>query len=467
MQGEKREFTPLEGNQVRMYTCGPTVYDFAHIGNFRAYVFEDLLRRWLKFRGYDVYQVMNITDVDDKTMRGASEAGLSLPEYTQRYTEAFFEDLDVIKIERAEVYPRATEHIPEMLELITKLEKRNHTYVADGSVYFSIKTFSEYGRLSKMKLDEMKAGARVDVDEYDKADARDFVLWKAAKPGEPSWDSPYGAGRPGWHIECSAMSMKYLGESFDIHTGAVDNIFPHHENEIAQSVCATGKPFVNFWLHCEWLLVNGEKMSKSKGNFYTLRDLLAKGYDPLAIRLFLMSSHYRQSLNFTSDSLEQATAALTRIHDFWRRLEREKGASQDSPEVNEWLREARAAFVEAGDDDLNIPKALGHLFDFIKFANGALDAGVVSPKQLEEMRSFIADANQVLGLIPDEEETIDEEITQLVAKRDEARLRKDFATADSIRKKLNEMGFILEDAAEGTEVKKASHTGSLDQTGKT
>lgn len=455
LSGEKRDFEPLEGKRVRMYTCGPTVYDFAHIGNFRTYVFEDLLRRYLKFRGYEVFQVMNLTDVDDKTIQGANRLGASLNEFTERYVEAFFEDLDALNIERAEAYPRATDHVPEMLALIRRLKKADHTHEAEGSVYFRISSFPNYGRLSKMNLEGMRAGARVDLDEYDKADARDFALWKKAKPGEPCWESEFGPGRPGWHIECSAMSMKYLGESFDIHTGGVDNIFPHHENEIAQSEAATGQRFVNFWLHSEWLLVNGEKMSKSKGNFYTLRDLLAQGHDPMAIRLFLMSSHYRHQLNFTGDSLPQAGAALQRLRDFRDRLEREEGVPVEVPEIAQLIANARESFLLAADDDLNIPKALGHLFDFVREINQALDDEVVSPQQIQATRSLLDDVDSVLGLLGPGEEPIPEEVLRLVGEREEARERKDYATADQIRANLFSLGYVLEDSAEGTRVKRS------------
>ncbi|HKZ52746.1 MAG TPA: cysteine--tRNA ligase, partial [Candidatus Acidoferrales bacterium] len=284
LSGQVEDFQPLEPPRVRMYTCGPTVYDYAHIGNFRTFVFQDLLRRWLRARGYEVKQVMNITDVDDKTIANAAAAGLSLRDYTEKYTQAFREDSRLMGLEEPEVLVRATDHIDDMVALIQRLEEKGLAYRSDGSLYYRIQKFPAYGQLSKIDLDGIKAGARVDVEEYDKTDPRDFALWKAAKPGEPSWSTPLGQGRPGWHIECSAMSMKYLGESFDIHTGGVDLIFPHHENEIAQSEAATGRPFVRFWLHAEHLLVEGERMAKSKGNFYTLRDLLARGHKPSAIR---------------------------------------------------------------------------------------------------------------------------------------------------------------------------------------
>ncbi|HXI01941.1 MAG TPA: cysteine--tRNA ligase, partial [Candidatus Saccharimonadales bacterium] len=313
-------FTPLEPGKVRLYTCGPTVYDYAHIGNFRAYAWEDLLRRFLKHRGFAVTQVMNITDVEDKIIRESARSGQSIGEYTAKYIDAFFEDIDALGLERAEHYPRATDHVPEMIELIRKLRENGHTYESGGSIYFRIGGFEPYGRLSHLDASGIQAGARVDSDEYEKEDARDFVLWKGRREGEPSWKSPFGEGRPGWHIECSAMSMKYLGESFDIHTGGVDNIFPHHENEIAQSEGATGKRLVRHWLHCAHLMVDGQKMSKSAGNFYTLRDLLGKGIEARAIRYLLLSSHYRKPLNFTIEGAAQAGQALLRLDDLDERF---------------------------------------------------------------------------------------------------------------------------------------------------
>jgi len=438
-----------------MYTCGPTVYDFAHVGNFRAYVFEDLLRRWLRLRGYEVLQVMNLTDVDDKTIRGAQAEGISLRAYTDRYAKAFFEDLDTLNIERAEIYPRATDHIPEMLDLIERLVDSGHAYRADGAVYFSITSFPKYGALSGMKLDEVLAGARVDQDEYDKADARDFALWKEAKEGEPYWQGPFGPGRPGWHIECSAMSMKYLGPSFDIHTGGVDNIFPHHENEIAQSEAATGQRFVNFWLHCHHLVVEGEKMAKSKGNFYTLRDLIGQGHHPLAIRYFLLSGHYRHPLNLTQEALVQSRAALQRLWDFRDRLEREAGAAQSHPEVLAILERTQQEFIEGGDDDLNIPRALGALFDMVREVNTALDNRLVAKAESQRARSMLRDFDRVLGLIETERETVEERILLLIREREEARRQGDFPAADRIRQQLQSEGIVLEDTPEGTRWKRA------------
>jgi len=315
------EFQPLEPGRVGLYTCGPTVYDFAHLGNFRAYIFEDLLRRYLEYSGFQVTQVMNITDIDDKTIRRSREEGLSLTDYTRRYEKAFYEDRDALRIKPAAFYPRATDHIPEMVELVRRLEAGGFAYRKDGSIYFSIEKFPGYGRLAGIEAGALKAGVRVDSDEYEKEDVRDFVLWKESKPGEPVYETTLGPGRPGWHLECSAMSMKYLGETFDIHTGGVDNIFPHHENEIAQSEAATGRPFARYFLHCAHLMVEGEKMAKSKGNFYTLRDLLARGHDPVAVRALLLAVHYRSPLNFTFDGLAAAGRSVERIQGFYRRLD--------------------------------------------------------------------------------------------------------------------------------------------------
>src|SRR5437879_2871377 len=322
LSGQVEEFKPIEVGHVRMYTCGPTVHDYAHIGNFRTCLFEDLLRRVLLQQGYRVTQVMNLTDVEDRIIKKAADAGITIDEFTEKYIEAFFQDLDTLRIERAEQYPRATRHIFEMVGLIEVLNEKGHTYVSDGSTYFRIATFPRYGRLAHLDVSGLKAGARVDVDDYGKDDPRDFVLWKARKPGEQSWDTPLGAGRPGWHIECSAMSMKYLGESFDIHTGGVDNIFPHHENEIAQSEAATGKTFVHYWLHAQHLQdAVGEKMSKRLKNFTTLRDLLAEGYTPRAIRYALLTgAHYRSPLAFSPELLRAADSAVKRLDEFAVRL---------------------------------------------------------------------------------------------------------------------------------------------------
>ncbi|RLC41360.1 MAG: cysteine--tRNA ligase [Candidatus Coatesbacteria bacterium] len=451
------EFSPLEGDVVKMYTCGPTVYDYAHIGNFRTYVFEDILRRWLKFRGYKVIQVMNITDVDDKTIMGANEKGISLDEYTREYTNAFFEDIDTLRIERAEHYPRATEHINEMIALIEKLIEKGIAYVADDGIYYSIAKFPEYGKLSGFDVKSVKAGARVAKDEYDKEDVRDFALWKFRRPDEPFWSAPFGDGRPGWHIECSAMSMKYLGETFDIHIGGVDNIFPHHENEIAQSEGATGKKFVRYWLHSEHLIVEGRKMSKSLGNFYTLRDLLSMGYNPIAIRYLLLSTHYRKQLNFTFDGLKGAYSTVMRLWDTIGRLESISDLSVDNkvkPKVRDMIDRMVKGFTEEMDDDLNISPALAHLFDFIRDVNSTIDRGELGSADASEILKALQSIDTVLDVMTPIEEEIPSEIMEMVEKRERAREMKDFGLADRIREEVFNLGYIIEDTKDGPKVKK-------------
>ncbi len=396
------EFKPLEENRVRIYACGPTVYDFGHIGNFRTFVAVDLLRRYLKYLGYSVHHVMNITDVEDKIIRDMREQGKSLREFTDFYTEEFLKDVDLLNIERPELMPRATDHIPEMVEIMNKLSEGGHTYASDGSLYFRIATFPEYGKLSGLKLEGNIAGARVDVDEYDKADARDFVLWKAPKEeDEPRWETPFGVGRPGWHLECSAMSMKYLGETFDIHCGGVDLIFPHHENEIAQSEAATGRQFVRYWFHAEFLQVEGEKMSKSKGNFYTLRDLTEKGYEPAAIRYLLLSAPYRTQLNFTLDGLRSAESALERLRNFRRRVSEFSGQGDDRPRVQEAILRAREGFEAGMNDDLNTSNALAAVFELVRDINIKIDASEFGEADRKATLEFLERIDSVLGVLGD------------------------------------------------------------------
>ncbi len=416
------DFVPLNEGEVRLYTCGPTVYDFAHIGNFRTYLWEDLLRRYLRFRGFRVTQVMNLTDVDDKTIANARAAGETLEAYTRRYIDAFFEDVDALGIERAEHYPRATAHIPEMVDLVRRLRERGHLYESRGSLYFKIDTFPRYGRLANIDASSCADHARIDSDEYEKDNPRDFAVWKAPKEDEPFWETDLGPGRPGWHLECSAMSMKYLGETFDIHTGGVDNIFPHHENEIAQSEAATGKPFVRCWMHAAHLVVEGEKMSKSRGNFYTLRDLRARGFEPRTIRFLLLSVHYRKPLNFTFEALAQSRTALTRLDDL--------------------------------DADLNTAGALGRLFDLVRETNAALDAGRAGAEDAAQVRETLAMFERITGLRTGEQEMLDEEIEALIRKRAEARGRRDFAEADRIREALGARGILLEDTPQGVRFKR-------------
>ena len=373
---------------MKIYTCGPTVYDYAHIGNFRAFLFEDLLKRWFTFRGFKVTHVMNLTDIDDKTIKGSQKQGIPLKQYTDFYVKAFFEDIKALNIEAADVYPRATEHIPEMVAIIKTLMSKGFAYKGeDGSIYYTVCKFPNYGKLSNIKVDELKAGARVSQDEYAKEEAQDFALWKTWVPedGDVYWETELGKGRPGWHIECSAMAMKYLGETFDIHCGGVDNMFPHHENEIAQSEAATGKKFVDYWMHNEHLQVEGKKMSKSLGNFYTLRDLLAKGYDPIAIRYLLMSTHYRQQFNFTFEGLESAKGAVDRLRNFVRRLHDVDGGSDSKGKVVTFVAKLEACFGGSMDNDLDIGIALASLFDFVHEINSLLDANEVSKQEAADI----------------------------------------------------------------------------------
>ena len=451
-------FKPIEKDTVKIYSCGPTVYDYAHIGNFRSYIFSDLLRRFLKYEGYKVIHTMNLTDVDDKTIRRSNEENMSLKEYTDKYIKVFFEDLETLNIEKVEYYPRATEHINEMIELIKKLDKNGYTYEADGSIYFNISKFKEYGKLSKIDLSGMKSGVRIDVDEYNKEDVRDFVLWKGKKEGEPFWETEYGAGRPGWHIECSAMSSKYLGETFDIHTGGVDLIFPHHENEIAQSECASGKKFVNYWLHCAHLIVNGEKMSKSKGNFYTLRDLLKKGYSPKAIRYLLLSTHYRKQLNFTEEGINAAQQAVEKLQIFYNNLKNLNTFSPDDNGYKDILNSSIEKFDSNLEDDLNISGALGELFNLVHITNKFIQENKLTKTDTENVLNAVRKINSILAVIDEsDDENIDEEIEKLIEQRQQARKDKNFKLADEIRDKLkNEYNIILEDTKEGVRWRKLS-----------
>ena len=455
-------FTPLQAGRAGMYTCGPTVYNYAHIGNFRAYVFEDLLRRVLKFNGLEVRQVMNLTDVDDKTIRNSRQAGLPLPEYTSTYKKAFFEDIAVLRIEPAEVYPAATDHVPEMIRLIATLLEKGVAYVGDDrSVYFSIARFPNYGQLARLNRDEMRTGVRVKLDEYAKESAADFALWKAYDPedGDVGWDSPWGRGRPGWHIECSAMSMKYLGPTFDIHTGGIDNLFPHHEDEIAQSEAATGRKFVNFWLHCAHLMVNGEKMSKSLGNFYTLRDLLCRGFSGREIRWVLLATHYRQALNFTFQGCLDARAALQRSADFVARLEEaHRLADRDTAGIGARLEQAQSEFREALEDDLNISAALAVFFNTIRDVNKSLDAGALGGAPVAQVTALLRRFDRVLAVLDLDQGPVEvpAAIAALAQERQAARKTKDFARADALRKQLEARGWLVEDTAQGPRCKRVS-----------
>lgn len=458
---QKEEFKPMNEKEVGMYSCGPTVYNYAHIGNFRAYIFSDLVRRVLEDYGYNVKLVMNLTDVDDKTIKNSKENHISLNEYTKKYKDAFFEDIKTLRIKPATVNPSATEHIKEMIDIIKLLEKNGHTYEADGSIYFKISTFPEYGELANLDKQELKEGAsgRVSSDEYDKENASDFVLWKAytEEDGDVYWDSPFGKGRPGWHIECSAMSCKYLGKHFDIHTGGVDNKFPHHENEIAQNEAAFNEKFVNYWLHCEHLIVDGEKMSKSKGNFYTLRDLLNKGLSPDAIRYSLMNSHYRKQLNFTIEGINQSQSAIDRVNDLIFRLKDVNKTDADDSAVMKELEEANKNFFESIYDDLNVSEALGVFFSFIKSINISFDSINVSSR--DAIIKFIERVNNIINCFnmngEKEIESEDEEkINKLIEERTLAKKEKNYKRADEIRDELNSMGIEIMDTPNGVKWKR-------------
>jgi cysteinyl-tRNA synthetase len=449
------EFHEIEKGKIGLYTCGPTVYDYPHIGNFRSYVFEDLVKRFFLFLGYRVKHVMNITDIDDKTIRKANELGVPLAEVTQKYIDAFHADQRTLNILPADVFPRATGHIPEMLQLISVLLEKGFAYVRDGSVYFSIEHFKEYGRLANLDRASLKTGASaaVDADEYEKEAVQDFVLWKGKKPGEPSWPAPFGEGRPGWHIECSAMSMKYLGPHFDVHMGGVDNIFPHHENEIAQSEAANGQPFVNYWLHCQHLVIDNKKMSKSLGNFYTLGDLLGRGCDPMAVRYLLISTHYRKLLNFTLEGLEMAGQALARVKNFVFSLKNVQAGGEADPELAAAVAASLAAFSENLADDFNVSGALGAMFDLLHEVNARMNA--LTRKDAAVVLDYLERVNSVLGVLEEKgEAALDAQIEERIRLRETARREKDFARADELRAELKKQGIVLMDTAGGVKWKR-------------
>jgi cysteinyl-tRNA synthetase len=446
------DFAPADGRTVRMYTCGPTVWNFVHIGNLRTFTFQDLLRRWLRARGFALDHVMNLTDVDDRIIREAAAAGKTIYDYTAPYAKAFFEDAATLRLERPERVVKATDHIPDMVEAIRKLGEKGFTYTSEGSIYFSVARFGEYGKLSHSDFGGMKAGARVDTDRYDKTDARDFALWKARKEGEHYWDSQIGPGRPGWHIECSVMSMKYLGETLDIHAGGVDLTFPHHENEIAQSEALTGKPFVRFWLHSEHLMLGDEVMSKSLGNFYTLRDLVGMGYQPEAIRYLLTSVPYRKQLSFTFDGLKAAATAVERLRNFDLRLANEQFPAGENQSMSARAAAASRKFEESLDDDLNTAEALAAVFEYIRDANTAMDGGEFRASNAAEARALLDRFDAIFDVLkPDVKADAipDVEIERLVAARAAARKAKDFKRSDEIRAELAQRGVILEDTREG------------------
>lgn len=451
------DFSPADGKTVRMYVCGPTVYNYAHIGNLRTFTFQDILRRWLRARHFDTLHVMNITDVDDKIIRTAVQQGVSIFDYTKPYEAAFLEDMDTLRFQRPEKIVRATDHIGDMVSLIQSLTEKGITYESDGSVYYRIAKFPAYGKLSHNDFGGMIAGARVDVDEYEKENARDFVLWKQKKEGEPSWDTPIGDGRPGWHIECSAMAMKYLGETLDIHAGGIDLTFPHHENEIAQSEAVTGQPFARFWLHAEHLIVEGQKMSKSLGNYYTLRDVIKMGYQPEAVRYLLAAVPYRNKLNFTFDGLKAAATAIERLRNFELRLKTDRFPGGANADADKRSADSLTRFDEAMDDDLNTANALGVVFEFIRDTNTAMDSGAFSASNVAPALAVLARFDEVFDVLKPtvaEGGLSDAEIDSLAAERVAAKKARDFARADAIRAGLLEKGIILEDTKEGTRWKR-------------
>ena len=477
------ELRPLDGDTLRIYACGPTVYDYGHIGNFRTFLHVDVLRRVLELNGTRVRHVMNITDVDDKIIRNATAAGVPIHDYTQRFEKAFFEDLDTLSVEHPEVVARATHHIPEMVRLIQRLAEQGLAYKAeDGSWYFRIAGFPDYGKLSKKDFSGITDGARVDVDEYDKDSARDFALWKAPKPGEFFWETELGPGRPGWHIECSAMAMRYLGESFDLHAGGEDLMFPHHENEIAQSESATHKTFAHHWFHVRFLLVEGRKMSKSEGNFYTLRDLLLKGHKASAIRFLLISVPYRQQLNFTFEGLAAETGAVERLRTFQQRLRSIRPAAQVHEHLAAETTRASEQFRNALANDLNTAEARAAIFELVRQANAAMDAGAIGTENISRIEELLADFDKVFAVLEDRDaewtraalawaeregrldqvapevkaqlSLSDAQIEAFIEERNQARRTRNFARADAIRKELLEKGIILEDSKEGVRWKR-------------
>ncbi|HEU5412156.1 MAG TPA: cysteine--tRNA ligase [Candidatus Angelobacter sp.] len=469
------EFAPSQNNTVRMYDCGPTVYDYGHIGNFRTFVAVDILRRFLLQSGFRMKQVMNITDVDDKIIRNAAREHKSVQEYTKKFEEAFFEDMQMLNLERPELVVRATEHIQDMAEFIRKLEEKGFAYrTEDGSYYFRIANFPEYGKLSKKDFSGIEVGARVDVDEYDKDNARDFALWKAPKEGEAFWESPIGPGRPGWHIECSVMSTKYLGPGFDLHAGGEDLAFPHHENEIAQSEALTGQTFARFWMHVRFLLVEGKKMSKSEGNFFTLRDLLLKGHKPSAIRYLLTSVPYRKQLNFTMQGLEQAAHSVGRLRDFKARIEMAKLEPGKNQPIQELAEKTRSEMSAAMDDDLNTARALGAMFDMVRETNTMADRGELRQDDKAPLLAALQQFDEIFAVLKDDDaakmahaaewakehglleqsnlsasQITDEEVERLIAERTAAKKARDFARSDAIRAQLTEAGIIVEDTKDG------------------
>jgi cysteinyl-tRNA synthetase len=458
LTNRKEPFVPLEEGKVRFYVCGPTVYDYFHIGNARPFIVFDVMRRYLEHLGYQVTYVQNFTDIDDKMIKRAQEMGITVKELADRFIEAYYQDADALGIRRATVNPKATEEIPHIIELIELLIQKGHAYQIDGDVYFDVMSYPPYGKLIKQDLEELQSGARVEVDPR-KRHPLDFALWKAQKPGEPAWDSPWGPGRPGWHIECSAMCRHHLGDTIDFHGGGCDLVFPHHENEIAQSEAATGKPFVRYWVHNGYLMIDKEKMSKSLGNFMTARDLM-KRFPPLVIRLFMLSAHYRSPINFSEENLRQAQAALERLRNGWAQirfaLDNPPPSTSESRELREQIARYRDDFHRAMDDDLNTAEALGAVFSLIRATNSHLSRGD-SPDlaALEEASNFLRDVDRIMGVIGIDEDQLDRDVEALIEERNAARKARDFAKADAIRDRLSSMGIVLEDTPQGTRWKRS------------
>jgi cysteinyl-tRNA synthetase len=459
LSGRLEEFRPISEGEVRLYICGPTVWDYAHIGNFRTMAaFGDVLRRYLKYKGYRLTHVMNITDIEDRIIKFSREQGKTIDEYTAKFIEAFLEDFDALGAERPEINPRATRHIPEMVDIIRRLADGGHAYASEGSYYYRISSFPEYGKLSKINFAGNRLGAseRVDTDKYEKEDARDFALWKAQESAdEPAWDTPLGKGRPGWHIECSAMSMKYLGETFDIHAGGIDLVFPHHENEIAQSEGATGRQFARYWLHAEHLKVEGESMSKTRGNYFTFRDLREKGFDAAAIRYLLLSVPYGKQLNFTFEGLRGAEKTVESLRDFRARVKATRADAGSNPELRALAARALEEFESGMDDDLNTSVALAAIHTLKTEVNKAIDAHALREDDRREVLALVERFNSVLNIFPEDEPLLlDEEIQRLIDERQQARHRRDFARADEIRDQLAARGITLEDTRDGVRWKR-------------
>ena len=449
LTGKKEEFKPLNGKKVGMYVCGPTVYDFAHLGHGRSAMVFDIIRKYLKYKGYEVTFVSNYTDVDDKMITRANKEGITIQQLAEKIIPEYRADYGQLKIDKPDHQPKATEYIPQMIKLIEKLIEKEYAYELDDGVYFEVEKFPSYGKLSGQNQDELKAGARIEKDDK-KRHPHDFVLWKKAKPNEPSWPSPWGDGRPGWHIECSAMSMNLLGESFDIHGGGMDLIFPHHEDEIAQSECATGKPYVKYWLHNGFININNEKMSKSLGNFFTLKDIFKK-YDPNTVRFLLISTHYRSPINFSHDLLDQSENALNRIKDFLINLKNYKSKSEKSdPSLEKILEETIKDFEKRMDDDFDTAGGIGILYNLIKEVNVLMKNEGIAEKDIEKINTILEKIDSVLCVLPKIDQQIDEEIENLITERNNARKNKDFARADEIRKLLDKKGIVLEDTPKGT-----------------